>query len=73
MQAVSNQATTRLSFAYKLRCPGDAVLNQYNNPSANKYAVSDLCCFEVLDLRQGVSPSLHTSTEIAWHAGTQKE
>lgn len=50
-QAVSKQATNRLSFAYKLRSPDDAVLSQYNSLSTNnkqvenKYAFSDLCHF----------------------------
>lgn len=35
MQVVPDQATNRLSFAYKLRCPGDAVFKQYKNLSAN--------------------------------------
>lgn len=39
MQVVSKQADKRLSFAYKLRSPGDAVLNQYDSFLANNKQV----------------------------------
>lgn len=49
MQVVPDPATERLSFAYKLCCPRDAVLSQYNNLSADnkqvdqKYAFLQIC------------------------------
>ena len=49
MQRLPNPGAKRLSFAYKLRSPGDAVLNQYASLAASgkqlddKYAYDSPC------------------------------
>ena len=57
LQALSDQATNRLSFAYKLRSPDNAVLHQFYNLSASgkdhMYAVPGLCPSGMLVLLQG--------------------